>query len=264
MKSNKTDKTSWFDTAFNKVEVPKSGTFTSFLIEENLETQGLKLHAKRVGLSFSAIEEIIEFAKHPHPPLSGTPSRDQLKRSLEGAGSQSETEGVRVENDLKKIEQPNAQLCRIVKNNEGTFYSLSSWSSRFDCIKGISCKTIEYARENPEIKQWPSTNLKKKYNLECDELLLVLNGVILEGEWSNFFWVNAKEQLCTAQDKILKGITRELLIERCKQVNLRALKTSEIKDIRAAFITHATHGIVPIREIDSVSLEIVSLEKFFD
>ncbi len=97
---------------------------------------------------------------------------------------------------------------------------------------------------------------------KADEALLCdAAGVVREGAWSNFFWVNAAGKLVTPATNILPGITRRLILEGMRDrvdeqdVSLEHIKTNA----REAFITNALHGVVPVKAIDDTSLNTGSI-----
>ncbi|HJR80375.1 MAG TPA: aminotransferase class IV [Anaerolineales bacterium] len=132
--------------------------------------------------------------------------------------------------------------------------------------QGVRVETIELQREHPRLK---STSFISRSDSERKhiaqegifEALLVTDGTILEGMTSNFFYVGQLSNLpClgTARHGILLGITRETVLEiaqgRGLAVNYQPLKLAQIEDISEAFITSSSRGIVPVIQIDEVTI----------
>ncbi len=79
---------------------------------------------------------------------------------------------------------------------------------------------------------------------------------VLEGTTSNFFaFINNK--LVTADEGILPGITRQVLLEILKdefEIEVRDIHIDELKTAEEAFITASNKEIVPVTKIDSLVL----------
>mgnify|MGYP002412873953 CR=1 FL=1 len=93
---------------------------------------------------------------------------------------------------------------------------------------------------------------------EFEEVLLVNDaGNILEGLTSNFFAMD-DHILKTADQDVLFGITRSVVIELAKEMGIEIkfepVKISEIEKISEAFITSSSRGILPISKIDGIKI----------
>jgi branched-subunit amino acid aminotransferase/4-amino-4-deoxychorismate lyase len=91
--------------------------------------------------------------------------------------------------------------------------------------------------------------------------LLVKDEKILEGMTSNFFYVPRAKQgaiLCTARENILLGITRQTVIEIAQEMglelNYQPLKRDQLDAIAEAFITSSSRGVVPVIQIDQITI----------
>jgi len=91
--------------------------------------------------------------------------------------------------------------------------------------------------------------------------------MILEGMTSNFFYIlrpstalrSAQgEVLWTAQRDILLGVTRTMVIRAARgrgvEVKYQPLKLNQLADVKEAFITSSSRGIVPVIQIDEVKI----------
>ncbi len=116
----------------------------------------------------------------------------------------------------------------------------------------------EYIREIPAIK---TTNyivpilLQKKWKEEdAVDVLYHKNGFVTESSRSNFFIVNEKDEIITAGEEVLHGITRKKIIEILKQNNLkyeiRPITLEETLAAKEAFISSSTKGVLPIVRLD--------------
>jgi branched-chain amino acid aminotransferase len=156
--------------------------------------------------------------------------------------------------------------------------------------RGVRVETTELWREHPHLKSTAfisSSDSERKHIAQegIFEALLVKDGKILEGMTSNFFYVlrtpeelqNDAEHassarvadsashsaqrgaiLGTARDGILLGITRETVIEiargRGLEIKYEPLRRDQIATVSEAFITSSSRGIVPVVQIDNVTI----------
>ena len=87
--------------------------------------------------------------------------------------------------------------------------------------------------------------------LFCDH-----NGYILEGGRENFFAIK-QGTLITPKRGILQGITRQVVLEIAKslcKIQVRDVHGTETPDFEAAFFTSTQKEIMPISQIDDVTL----------
>jgi D-alanine transaminase len=97
----------------------------------------------------------------------------------------------------------------------------------------------------------------KKVNAE--EAILHKDNVITEGSTSNVFLIkNGVLFTHPTGSKILPGITREVVLESAKSVNIivkeEAYMLDDIYDCDEVWISSSTRGIIPITKIDDKSL----------
>ena len=125
--------------------------------------------------------------------------------------------------------------------------------------QGICVVTCDLHRVQPQAKLTdfiaPASDYRQTLAVGINEALMVNSkGEILEGLSSNFFAIQGNK-LITAGEDVLAGITRALVINAARQLNLpveyRAVQLSEIPQIDEAFITSASRGILPVRQIDN-------------
>jgi len=155
--------------------------------------------------------------------------------------------------------------------------------------KGVRVETAEIQRNKPRIKStaFISASASERKHIArtgIHEALLVKNGRILEGMTSNFFYLldtraerseerslrraqskrahevpmhlREREVLYTAQRNILLGVTRRNVIRVARGMGLEMryspLKLDQLSDLKEAFITSSTRGIMPVIQIDDV------------
>lgn len=134
---------------------------------------------------------------------------------------------------------------------------------------GVRVETTGLQRELPRLKSTSfivrSDSERKQIDQEgIFEALLVKDGKILEGMTSNFFYVMGRDArsaplyIGTAGDDILLGITRETVIEiardRGLEVKYQPLQLEQLAGIDEAFITSSSRGIVPVIQIDNITI----------
>ena len=102
------------------------------------------------------------------------------------------------------------------------------------------------------------------------DILYTHEGMIKECPRSNFFLISEKGHIVTAQDQILKGITRKNILEEASAngitIEERPIFLEEIKTAKGAFIASSTKRIIPVSKIDTTVIPTDSpiLQKVFD
>ncbi len=129
---------------------------------------------------------------------------------------------------------------------------------------GVHVETTDMYRDTPRLKSTAFigvSDAERKHIAHegIFEALLVKDGEILEGMTSNFFYVGQVvnfSYIGTAQDGILLGITRQIVIEIAQnnrlEVKYQPLKRDQLSAAQEAFITSSSRGIVPVVQIDGV------------
>ena len=111
-------------------------------------------------------------------------------------------------------------------------------------------KTINYAASIVEVQKAKKSGAVDILHTDC-------NGNIYEGTRSNFFAIK-NNVLITAEDGILKGITRKAIIEIAQELAIpvayRLISTSELSSIDEAFVSNSSQEIVPVVKIDETNI----------
>lgn len=125
---------------------------------------------------------------------------------------------------------------------------------------GIKVISHEYVRDYPDIK---STDYKHLMILQQDikeaeasDVLFYKRGYISELSRSNVFMVK-NDVLITPNRKILRGITRRLVLELAKgnfKVEERNIELSELLEADEVFTTSSTKKVLGITQIDKKSI----------
>lgn len=125
--------------------------------------------------------------------------------------------------------------------------------------KGVTCKSIEAHREMPTIKTLSFLssyiNNKKATNEGFYEAILInKTGQVYEGAYSNIFWFE-KNILCTRENEILEGITREEILKISPfKIKFKTINIKELMKKEEVFLSQTTKGIVPISRINKTKI----------
>jgi len=122
---------------------------------------------------------------------------------------------------------------------------------------GVRAVTVRLHRENPEAKdtRFIATAARAYAGLPAgvnEGLLLAEDGAILEGLSSNFFAVRSGV-LWTEEARVLKGVTRAIVIELAAQlltVEPRPVPVDEIASLEECFVTSVSREVLPVIAID--------------
>ncbi len=132
---------------------------------------------------------------------------------------------------------------------------------------GVALKTAQLMRQNPLAKtiNYGASIVevqKARISGAVDILHTDSELNIYEGTRSNFFAVK-NNVLITAENGILKGITRKVIIEIAQElaitVEYRLISTSELSTIDEAFFTNSSHEIVPVVKIDETTIGVAAV-----
>lgn len=126
-------------------------------------------------------------------------------------------------------------------------------------MKAITAQDIRWNRcDIKSISLLGATMLKEKAKkAQSVEAILLKDGFVTEGSFSNVFIVNNNNQIITrnADEKILEGITRNRIIILAKENNLeiieRKFDESELLNANEVFLTSSTLKIRPISKINN-------------
>lgn len=137
--------------------------------------------------------------------------------------------------------------------------------TREDFEKGLSLMSHEDIRwQRCDIKTvglLASTLINQKAkDLGFDDALFVRSGVVTEGTYSNFFIVDADDNLITksADNHILQGITRNRIIDLAKKNNIKVVEKNfgldEVFKAKEAFLLSSTLAVRPVVKLDNKAI----------
>jgi branched-chain amino acid aminotransferase len=126
---------------------------------------------------------------------------------------------------------------------------------------GVACGVIRHTRRAlPEAKKTDWIALRQSLGLDPEmyEYLLVSDGgELLEGTSSNFFAITEPKTLLTAQDGVLLGTSRAIVLEAAAgllNIRLSAPRVDELDRFSECFLSSASRGIVPIVSVDGTRI----------
>lgn len=128
--------------------------------------------------------------------------------------------------------------------------------------KGVSAMFIQAQRVTPLAKALPydvcaHANAAARKRGHEEALLLDSAGHVPEGAYSNLFWVS-RSVLHTADERVLLGITRAVVLKLAKQLKLRvrfALPTQrDLLEADEVFLTKTTTGPIPVTRIGNIRI----------
>ena len=127
---------------------------------------------------------------------------------------------------------------------------------------GVKAIITDIQRKSPRMKSTAFVSASKQARSqiaksETFEALLLKNNRILEGISSNFFYVK-DSVLGTARNDVLLGVTRQTVLRVARgsgiSIDYRAWKRKQIPALDEAFITSSSRGIVPVIQIDDMTV----------
>lgn len=138
-----------------------------------------------------------------------------------------------------------------------------SYPDAFLYAEGISTKTIQLERSNPNAKVVRLSYKQRvtsfiEENQIYEALLVNREGEITEGSKSNVFFVLENALYTPPLKDVLGGVTRKRILQIAKDLSLNVkeepIGLSDLSRIEAAFISGTSPKILPISRIDEVEL----------
>lgn len=137
------------------------------------------------------------------------------------------------------------------------------YPSQEEYASGVKCCTVKLKRNNPNIKMI-NTSYKAEIKRVSEEnnafevLLVDDNDKITEGGKSNVFFVKGDKIYTSPEEYILKGITRQYIIDVCVKLGYEVIETligvDQLSNFDAAFITGTSINAMPLKTIDECVL----------
>lgn len=168
--------------------------------------------------------------------------------------------------EMLDFEERQEYRCKILVCKEG--FLCMALGVDFDeslLVEGIKCGVMKIDRSIPGAKKISYVDshvaaLQARENKVGETLLVASDGIVTEGAYSNVFWVKGDKIFTTSVERVLPGITREIVMELVYveevEVGLEALKEAD-----EVFLTKTTLGVVPVVEIDGLKFEIGNMTR---
>ncbi|HEY9665843.1 MAG TPA: aminotransferase class IV [Coleofasciculaceae cyanobacterium] len=127
--------------------------------------------------------------------------------------------------------------------------------------RGIKVITVQTERFLPKSKSLSyisaiSALQQAKLNNAVEALYVNQQGQVLEGTTTNLFGFRGN-QLITPKEKILKGITRDVVLELAQsrfEIVEKPINYSDLSSYDEAFITSSTKEIMPVVQVDELHI----------
>ena len=130
-----------------------------------------------------------------------------------------------------------------------------------DFKKGVDVELVNLQRTNPNIKTW-NKNVRKfsdkfiRKNNIYEVILTTDEGFLLEGSRSNIFGLKKGVLITPPGEKVLPGITRQVIKDLASENNIQLreelIHKNDLCDFQSFFLTGTSPGILPIRSIGSI------------
>ena len=127
---------------------------------------------------------------------------------------------------------------------------------------GVSTCSFTSRRAMPQLKRTPAleSSYARSFAIQRgyqEAIFQDSSGHLLEGAWSNLFWFNERDQLCTSfDDSVLNGVTREIVCS-LNSVRFEKLHWTEVgTSVNEMFLTQSTSGITPVGSFNELKLRV--------
>ncbi len=135
------------------------------------------------------------------------------------------------------------------------------YPSEQDYQRGVKVISLKEARPDPNLKNWRPEFRKKISQLKKDtkvyEILLIdESGIVREGSQSNFFAIFGDKIITSKGEGVLKGITRDSIIQICKEEKIKLeekdFTLDDLKSADTVFLTGTSPKVLPISMINDI------------
>lgn len=130
---------------------------------------------------------------------------------------------------------------------------------------GVDADLSKAVRANPNVKKMHPDLIRQltafiKERRIYDALLVDEKGYITEGSKTNFFLVRSKELITAPESMVLKGITRQKILELCNKLDIRVkeelVAPGDLTKFDAAFFSGTSPKILPVRRISDFTFNV--------
>jgi branched-chain amino acid aminotransferase len=200
--------------------------------------------------------------------LAGKPvllDEARFRGALRSALAQARKQLVNVLTDAGEIADLRLRLTLDLESQPGDLYiaiELLEVPPQEAYQEGVAIVTCTLERLQPEAKLTRfiarSQHIRQSLSPGVNEAVMVsAQGFLLEGLTSNFFAVS-HDEIRTAGEAVLVGITRGLVLDSARRLGLsvrfQPVHISELSTLQEAFITSSSRGILPVCRIDELRI----------
>ncbi|ABS33245.1 aminotransferase class IV [Clostridium botulinum] len=152
-------------------------------------------------------------------------------------------------------EKNNKFLCYFLKHN---------YPEDIEYKNGVRTILYHGERENPNAKVInmdfrKAVGEKIKEEKAYEAILVDKNGYITEGSKSNIFMIKDSKVITSPVEKVLPGITRQNIIDVCKNLNLdideEKVHYKDIEKLEGLFISGTSPKVLPIKSVDEMEFK---------
>jgi branched-chain amino acid aminotransferase len=194
---------------------------------------------------------------------------DRLEDSGQRAGEAIELDRPRIRRALKELVDasgfPETRLRLTIPSGSPEMVSVAmeNLPSLPEAYRqeGVKLVCVRFARSHPKIKSNRLEALRAQVRGQMPEdayegLITGPKGEILEGLSSNFYAV-VQGELRTAEDEVLHGISRRIVLKIAKPrlpIVLRPAALADLPDTSEAFMSSSSRGILPVVAVDDMRI----------
>lgn len=254
----------------------KVSVFDSVVQGGDAVWEGLRVYNGKI---FCLDQHLQRMADSAHAlAFAHIPSTDDIKKAIfETLEANSMTDGVHIRLTLTRGEKITSGMDPRLNQQGCCLIVLAEWKEPVYDSKGIKLTSSSIRRNNPQFldSKIHHNNLlnnilaKIEANIAGadDALMLDQNGFVSETNATNIFMTRNGVLLTPHPDNCLPGITRSLILELSKQLNIptieRNLSLTEFYIADEVFVTGTMGELTPIYEIDGRAI-INKSEGIFD
>ncbi|MBU1014648.1 MAG: aminotransferase class IV [Bacteroidetes bacterium] len=131
-------------------------------------------------------------------------------------------------------------------------------------INGVKSMLFAAERKNPRVKKTDqSLRSKADHAISINEVyeVILINHKyeITEGSRSNIFFIQGKTILTPLKKNVLAGVTRQKVIQLCKENNMECIeqdvKSNYLSNFDAAFFTGTSPKVLPVKSIGQINFD---------
>ncbi|MCR4434843.1 MAG: aminotransferase class IV [Clostridiales bacterium] len=202
-------------------------------------------------------------------PLFFEDHYSRLKKSLDLLGMEIKIPRQELRKKISELIEANGQQnCNVKilvypeadRQDSIMYISKSFYPGSNEIEKGVKTALLHFERDNPNIKigddAYKEMVSKKIEESGVFEVVLV-NAMdkITEGSKSNIFFVNGSRVFTAPDEYVLKGVTRQQVLNVCKKLDLEVIETlisvHSLAEIEGVFLSGTSIKVLPVSRIDS-------------